>query len=165
MQRHPQLIILRKARLDLIAREQVANVRFTAASIACVSADAFAEILLDQRHERVPGRQILPGEGVVRRLETPRQGTGVVVLGRGDLLVRNLRRPECVDGQGLGDSEGGQVGVGPGYGAVSVQLGVIAVPGRGAVVGLRIVVIAVTVSAHVEQLVLGATRSVAVELA
>ena len=56
------------------------------------------------------------------------------------------------------------MGVGPGDGAVPVQLGVIAVPGRGAVVGLRVVVVAVTVSAHIEQLVPGAMRSFAVEL-
>lgn len=56
------------------------------------------------------------------------------------------------------------MGVGPYDGAVSVQLGVVAVPGRGAVVRLRIVVVAVTVSAHIEQLVLGAMRSFAIEL-
>ena len=130
-----------------------------------MSADALAEILLDQGYERVSGRQIQPVEGVVRRLETPRQGTCVIALGRGNLLVLDLGRPEFVDGQSLCDSEGGQVGVGPSYGAVSVQLGVIAIPCRGAVVGLRIVMIAVTMSAHVEQLVLGATGSVAIELA
>ena len=57
------------------------------------------------------------------------------------------------------------MGVGPGDGAVAVQLRVIAVPGRGAVVGLRVVVVAVAVPAQVEELVLGAGRSVAVELA
>lgn len=54
--------------------------------------------------------------------------------------------------------------IGPCDGAVSVQLGVIAVPCGRAVVGLRIVVVAVTVSAHIEQLVFGTTRSLAIEL-
>ena len=56
------------------------------------------------------------------------------------------------------------MGVGPGDGAVAVQLGVIAVPGGRAVVGLRVVVVAVAMPAHVEELVRGAGRGVAVEL-
>ena len=53
--------------------------------------------------------------------------------------------------------------IGPCDGTVSVQLGVIAVPCGRAVVGLRIIVVAVTVSAHVEQLVFGTTRSLTIE--
>ena len=69
MQRHPQLIILRKVRLDPIIREQIPNIRRAAAPIARVAADAFAEKLLDQGHEGVPGGQIQAVEGVVGRLE------------------------------------------------------------------------------------------------
>ena len=54
--------------------------------------------------------------------------------------------------------------IGPCDGAVAVLLGVIAVPCGRAVVGLRIIVVAVTVSAHVKQLVFDATRSLAIEL-
>ena len=54
--------------------------------------------------------------------------------------------------------------IGPCDGAVSVQFGVIAVPCGRAVVSLRVIVVAVTVSAHVEQLVFGTTRSLAIEL-
>ena len=54
--------------------------------------------------------------------------------------------------------------VGPDDGAVAIQLGVIAVPGRRAVVGLGVIVVAIAVSAHIEELVLGAMRSTAVEL-
>ena len=54
--------------------------------------------------------------------------------------------------------------VGPCDGAVSVLLGVIAVPCGRAVVSLRVVVVAVTVSAHIEQLVFDATGSLAIEL-
>ena len=53
--------------------------------------------------------------------------------------------------------------VGPGDGVVAVQLGVIAVPGGRAVVGLRVVVVAVAVAAQVEELVRGGRRGVAVE--
>ena len=141
------------------------DVRFAAASIACMSADTFAEILLYQGYEWVSSWQIQAAESVIRRLETPRQGTGVEALGRGDLLILDLGCPEFVDGQSLCDSERGQVRIGPSHSAVSVQLRVIAVPCGRAVISLRIVMIAVTVSAHVEQLVLGATRSVAIELA
>ena len=55
------------------------------------------------------------------------------------------------------------MGVGPGDGGVAVQLRVIAVPGGGAVVGLRVVVVAVAVPAQVEEPVRGAGRGVAVE--
>ena len=74
------------------------DVGLTASSIARVSADAFAEKLLDLRYERVPGRQMEAVEGVIGRLETSRQGTGVVALRRWDLLVLDLRGPERVDG-------------------------------------------------------------------
>ena len=52
----------------------------------------------------------------------------------------------------------------PSDGAISVELRVIAVPRGRAVVSLRIVMVAVTVSAHIEQLILGATRSLVIEL-
>ena len=129
-----------------------------------MSADAFAEILLDLGHERVSDRQIEATERVIRRLQAPRQGTGVVALRRGDPLIPNLRRPKPVDRHSLADPQRRQVGVGPGDSAVPVPLGVIAVPGGRAVVRLGVVVVAVAVSAQVEQLVLGATRSLAVEL-
>ena len=63
------------------------DVGFVAASIAGVSADAFAEILLDLWDEWVSGQQVKTVEGVVCRLETPRQGTRVVALRNGDLLT------------------------------------------------------------------------------
>lgn len=161
---YPQLVVLGETRLDPVAREEIADVGLVAAAIARVSADAFAEILLDLGEERVSGRHIETVEGVIRRLETPRQRTGVVALGCGDLLVLDLGRPERIDCKGLGDSQWGQVSVGPSDGAVSVQFGVVAVPCGRAVVSLRIIMVAVTVPAHVEQLVFGASRSLAVEL-
>lgn len=74
------------------------DISLAAASIARVSADAFAEILLDLRHERVSGRQVEAVEGVVRRLETSRQGARVEGLRGRDLLVLDLRGPESIDG-------------------------------------------------------------------
>ena len=161
---HPELIVLGEAGLDPVGREKIADVALAAASVACMSADPFAEILLDLGYERVPDRQIKAAEGVICRLKTPRQGTGVVALGGGNPLIRDFRRPEFVDRQSLGDPQWRQVGVGPGDGAVPVQLGIVAVPRGRAVVSLRVVVVSVAVSAHVEQLVLGAARSLAVEL-
>lgn len=86
----PQFIILSKSRLDPVVREKIMDVSLTAASIARVSADAFAEILLDFRYERVSGRQVEAVEGVVRRLETSRQGTRVEGLGGWDFLILDL---------------------------------------------------------------------------
>ena len=129
-----------------------------------MSADAFAEILLHLRYERVFGWQIETVEGVIGRLETSGQGTGVESLRRGDFLICDFGGPEGVDCEGLRDSEWRQVRVGPGDCVVAVELAVIAVPGRGAVVGLRIVVVAVAVPAQVEELVRGVRRGVAVEL-
>lgn len=74
------------------------DISLAAASIARVSADAFAEILLDFRYERVPGWQVEAIEGVVRRLETSRQGARVEGLGGRDLLIFDLRGPESIDG-------------------------------------------------------------------
>ena len=54
--------------------------------------------------------------------------------------------------------------VGPCDGAVPVLLGVIAVPCGRAIVSLGIIVVAVTMSAHIEQLVFDTTRSLAIEL-
>lgn len=94
----PQFIIFSESRLDPVVREKVMDVSLTAASIARVPADAFAEILLDFRYERVSGRQVEAVEGVVGRLETSRQGTGVEGLRGRDFLVLDLRGPELVDG-------------------------------------------------------------------
>ena len=86
----PQFIILSKSRLDPVVREKIMDVSLTAASIARVSADAFAEIFLDFRYERVSGRQVEAVEGVVRRLETSRQGTRVEGLRGWDFLILDL---------------------------------------------------------------------------
>ena len=101
VQGHPQLIVLRKPRLDPVSGEKIADIRLVAAPIARVSADAFAKILLDLRCERVLGRQVEAVERVIRRLETSGQGTGVEGLRRGDLLVLDLGCPEAVDCEGL----------------------------------------------------------------
>ena len=66
------------------------DVSLIAASIACVSADAFAKILLDLRNEWVSGRQIKAIESVICRLKTPRQRTGVKASRRWDSLVLDL---------------------------------------------------------------------------
>ena len=147
MESDPQLIIWRKSRLDPVTGEKSADIRLVATPIARVSADALAEILLYLRYERVSSRQIEAGERVIGRLETSRQGTGVEGLRRRDFLICNLGRPEVIDCERLRDSERRKVRVGPGDGAVAVQLGVIAVPGGRAVVGLRVVVVAVAVPA------------------
>ena len=120
VQSHPQLIVFREARLDPITGEKIADVRLAAAAIARVSADAFAEILLYLRYERVFGWQIEPVEGVICRLETSGQGTGVEGLGRGDFFICDFGGPEGVDCEGLRDSEWREVRVGPGGGAVAV---------------------------------------------
>ena len=52
----------------------------------------------------------------------------------------------------------------PSDGTISVQLGVVAIPCGRAIVSLCIIMVAVTVSAHVEQLVPSATRSLEIEL-
>ena len=104
MKSHPQLIVLRESRLDSITREKIADIRLVVAPIARMSADAFAEILLDLRYEGVFRRQVEAGEGVIGRLETACQGTGVEGLRRRDLLSADLGGPEVVDGEGLRDS-------------------------------------------------------------
>lgn len=98
VQSDPQFIILSKSRLDPVVREKIMNVSLTAASIARVAADAFAEILLDFRYERVSGRQFEAVEGVIGRLETSRQGARVEGLRGRDFLVFDLRGPELIDG-------------------------------------------------------------------
>ena len=102
---YPQLIILCETRLDPVAREKVVDVGLITASIACVSANTFAEILLDLGYERMPGRQIKAIEGIICGLKTPCQGTCVVALRCGNLLILNLRSPKLIDSQSLGNSQ------------------------------------------------------------
>lgn len=66
------------------------DVGLIAASIACMSADTFAKILLDLGNEWVSGRQIKAIESVICRLKTPCQGTCVKALRRWDFLVLDL---------------------------------------------------------------------------
>lgn len=104
MESDPELIILSKTRLDLVAWEKIVDIGLIAASIACMPANAFAEILLDLGYERVCSRQIEAVKCVICRLKTSCQGTCVVALRCGNLLVLNLRRPEFIDCQSLDDS-------------------------------------------------------------
>ncbi len=90
MQRFPKLVVLGKAGLDRIRPEETVNVRLIAATITGVPADGLTEELLHFRYERVGFWQIDSIKGVVRGLETPCQRTGVVALGRRDLLVLDL---------------------------------------------------------------------------
>ena len=69
---HPQLVILREPRLDLVTWEKTFDIRLAAAPIARVSADALAEIFFYLRYERVFDRKIEAGERVIGRLETSR---------------------------------------------------------------------------------------------
>ena len=101
---HPQLIVLRESRLDPVTGENIADIRLAAAPIARMSADAFAEILLYLRYERVSNRQIEAGEGEIGRLETSGQRTGIEGLRRRDLLDFDLRCPEVMDCERLRDS-------------------------------------------------------------
>lgn len=55
--RIPQLVVLREATFDLVGREEVVDVGLVTTSIAGVNTDAFAEKLLNSRHERVIMRQ------------------------------------------------------------------------------------------------------------
>lgn len=87
---YPKLVVLSETGLDPIAWEEVVDECPVAAPIARVSTDAFAEVLLDLWHERVSGRHIKAIESVVCRLETSSQGTCVVALRRGNLLILNL---------------------------------------------------------------------------
>ncbi len=66
------------------------DVGLIAASIARMSANTFAEILLDLGYEKVSGRQIKAIESVICCLKTPCQGTCVVTLRCGNLLILDL---------------------------------------------------------------------------
>ena len=101
---HPQLIVLREPRLDPVTGEKRADIRLIAASIARMSADALAEILLYLRYERVSSRQIEAGECEIRRLETSGQRTGIEGLRRWNFLIPDLGCPETMDGERLRDS-------------------------------------------------------------
>ena len=101
---HPQLVILREPGLDPVTGEKTFDIRLAAAPIARVSTDALAEVFFYLRYEGISSRQIEAVERVIGRLETSRQRTGVEGLGRRDLLVLDLGRPEVVDGESLRDS-------------------------------------------------------------
>ena len=90
MESYPELIVLSKTRLDLVAWEKIADIGLIAASIACMSANPFAEILLDLGYERMCGRQIKAVESVICGLKTSCQGTCVVALRCRNLLILNL---------------------------------------------------------------------------
>ena len=66
------------------------DVSLIAASIACVSADAFAEIFLDLGNERVSRRQVEAVESEIGRLKTSCEGACVEGLRSRDLLVFDL---------------------------------------------------------------------------
>ena len=56
------------------------------------------------------------------------------------------------------------MGIRPGDGTVSIDLGVIAIPGRCAIISFCVIVVAVAMAADVEQLVLRAVGSIVVKV-
>jgi len=70
-----------------------------------------------------------------------------------DALVFDQGSPEDVVGDRLVDAGLVEVGVGPGYGRVAVNLRVVAVPSWGAVEGLGCVVVAFSVATDEKKLV------------
>lgn len=97
----PQLVVLREARLNSIARKRVMDVGFTTPVVACMAANTFTEQLFYFRDEGILGLQIETGKGEIRGLETPCQRTGIVALRPRDLLLLDLARPEMADCQRL----------------------------------------------------------------
>jgi len=67
----PQLVVLREARFDPVARKRVVDIGFATPVVACMAADTLTEEFLHFWDERMLGLQNETGEGEVRRLETP----------------------------------------------------------------------------------------------
>lgn len=123
----PQLVVLRETVLDAPGREQVLDVGLAVAVVAGVDADALAQEFLDHGLERGGAvGQLQAGEGVVGGLEGTGQRGDIVVVWGVDALLLDLLLPEVVRDEGLVDAVGGQGGVGPGGGAVAVELGPVA---------------------------------------
>lgn len=127
--------------------------------------------------------ELQAGKCHIRRCQASIQGTGVVRLRGWNLLGGDFVGPERVGFLGLLDAFLGDVSVGPAAGGVSIQLGPIAlssfmrsalawqgdvfcwsyIPGRGPVESLGNVVIAFSVSTHIEYLVLNMTTALMVQ--
>lgn len=118
----PELVGLGKTRLDLVLRKSALDIRFGASAIAGMSADTLTEEFLDRWYEGVPARKVESTEGEIGSGETSSQWTSIVALRCRDFLVLDFRGPKGVDGQSLGNAFGCQASIGPGHGAVAIEL-------------------------------------------
>ena len=162
VERLPELIIEGEARLDLVSWEAIMYIAPVAPPVASVSTNRLSEVFLNLGYERV--RQVETIESVISCLEASSERASIVALGRRDFLVFNLRCPERVDCEGLSNPKWREMSVCPSHRSVAVQLRIVTIPSRRAIVCLCIIMIAITMTAHVEELVFGATRRLAVEL-
>lgn len=85
-----------------------------------MDADCFSEELLDERFERTIGWKIEPGECDGAGGHAAEKRRGVVGLGKRDLLVGDLGRPEFVGLHGLGFALGRELSIGPGRCTIAI---------------------------------------------
>jgi hypothetical protein len=150
----PELVIFRKAWLDLEGWIRVLNISFVAAMIASVDADAFSQIFLDGGGEWLLPWEIQARESKLSGCKTPGQGADVVRIRRGDFLHRDLMGPEVVGNLRLVHAVGGQMRIHPAGGRIAVQFGPVAVPGGSAIVGFSGIVPALAVATQEKKLIL-----------
>lgn len=99
------------------------DVRAVAPPIACVDADAFAEVFFDQRLKRgASAGKTEAGEGDVGGLQRAGERTDVVAIRRVDMLLVQLGLPEIMGFLGLSNALGGQMCICPSGGAIAIQL-------------------------------------------
>lgn len=172
----PELVGLGEALLEAEVGEHAGNGGLVGAAIAGVDGDALAEELLDDGGEGEGGGRGQVAKGGLGSLSAAGERGAVVGLkgGHAALLPAVLEEGVCL--VGLDEALVGELGVGPGGGAVAVELGPVAlqsetigsakrseergemaettyVPGRSAIVGLGGVVEALAVAAHDHDLV------------
>lgn len=125
----PERVGLGESGLEQVAGVGAVDVRFAAATVACMDADGFAEKLV---HTQISHREkmglggaylfhlgdewtaaweLQAGKGQIRRCQASIQGTGVVRLGSRNLLGCDLIRPEGIGLLGLLDAFRRDVGI------------------------------------------------------
>lgn len=121
-----ELVILSEASLNLEAREEVLDVSLAVSAVASVGRNAFAEEFFDGRHERVVVRKLQVRESDVGGTEATSHGRRVVRLRVGNMLRGDALLPVGVGDLGLLDPVLREVSVSPDCGAVTIQLGPVA---------------------------------------
>ena len=147
----PVWVFLGKPLLELKAGEVLLDVRLAMTAIASMRTDTLSQKLLDDRHKGVLARKRHTLKVKLSSVETAVQRTRIESLGRRYLFVLDEMFPEGIYDFGLLDTGFCKLRISPRDGAVAVQLGPVAVPRRGAKVGLSGVMEAFTVAAHEEE--------------